>query len=139
MGLACWAEDIEKKFMYIKAREVNLRAGPDKRYPIKWVIKSKGEPVMVVSEFDHWVKIADIDGDEGWVHNSMLNNALHGILLGKSIELLRVGPSDTAKPIARLEPGIRFVVKKCVSTQWCSISIEGLSGWIHKKHIWGMK
>jgi len=132
-----WADD-EKKFLYTKSSEVNVRAGPEKRYPIKFVIKNKGEPVLVVSEFEHWLKIRDIDGDEGWVHESMVNHAVHGVLLSKRIEVLYAAPSETSKPIARLENGIRFKVKKCVSINWCLISIDGLSGWIQEKHIWGI-
>lgn len=128
------------KFYYIRSSEVNLRAGPDKRYPIRWVMKSKGEPVVALMEFDNWVKIKDIDGDGGWLHSSMLSSAKHGILAGgKNLELLRSGPSDISRPIARLEPGIRFSVKKCLVNDWCSVSLEGLKGWIHKKSIWGVE
>jgi len=137
-SLNSYSQVHEEKFLYIKSSEVNLRAGPEKRYPIKWIIKSKGEPMIVVAEFDGWVKVEDIDGDGGWVHNSMLTRSRHGILSGKAIQLLRSGPSETSRPIARLEPGIRFAVKKCISEEWCSISIDGLSGWIYKKNIWGL-
>jgi len=128
------------KFYYIKSGEVNLRAGPEKRYPVKWVMKSRGEPVVVLMEFEGWVKIKDIEGDGGWVHGSMLGSSKHGILLGgKHLEMLRSGPSDVSKPIARLEPGIRFSVKKCLVNDWCSISLDGLKGWIYKKSIWGIE
>jgi SH3-like domain-containing protein len=138
-----YASDVEfqaGKFYYIRSGEVNFRAGPDKRYPIRWVMKSRGEPVVVLMEFDGWVKIKDIDGDGGWVHGSMLSAAKNGILLGgKRLEMLRSGPSDVSKPIARLEPGIRFSIKKCLVNNWCSVSLDGLKGWVHKKNIWGIE
>jgi SH3-like domain-containing protein len=127
------------KFYYIRSSEVNLRAGPDKRYPIRWVIKSRGEPVIAIVEFDNWVKIKDIDGDGGWLHSSMLSSAKHGILLGaKNFELLRSGPSDISRPIARLGSGIRLSVKKCLVNDWCAVSLDGLKGWVHKKSMWGV-
>lgn len=132
------AESNTKDFTYMKANEVNVRAGPNKRYPIKWIIKNKGEPGRVISQFENWTKIRDIDGDEGWVHNSMLNKKVHGILLSNKVELLHSGPSDASKPIARLKSGIRFGVQKCLKNSWCLISIDGLNGWIPQSEIWGL-
>lgn len=132
------SEENNLEFSYIKSNEVNVRAGPNTRYPIKWVLKCRGEPMKVISKFEHWSKVRDVDGEEGWVHNSMLNKSVHGVLVSKKIEFLYTGPYDNSKPIARLEPGIRFKVQKCTSSKWCLVSIEGLNGWIHQKNIWGI-
>ncbi len=132
------ASSESKEFSYIRSNEVNVRAGPNKRYPIKWVLKNKGEPMKVIAKFENWSKVRDVDGDEGWVHDSMLNSVKHGVLVSKKNELLYTGPYETSKPIARLKSGIRFKIQKCTDSQWCLISIEGLNGWIPQKNIWGI-
>lgn len=132
------AEKVNKEFVYMRASEVNVRAGPNKRYPIKWVLKNKGEPGKILSKFENWTKIRDIDGDEGWVHNSMLSKKVHGILLSEKMILLHSGPSKSSKPIARLKTGIRFGVQKCLKNKWCLVSIGGLNGWVSKSYIWGL-
>jgi len=132
------AEKVPQDFTYMRSSEVNVRAGPNKRYPIKWILKNKGEPGKILSRFENWTKIRDVDGDEGWVHNSMLSKKNHGILLSDKITLLHSGPSGESKPIARLKTGIRFGVQKCLKNRWCLISIDGLNGWVHRTKIWGL-
>ena len=61
------------RFVSIGADRANLRTGPGVRYPIVWVLQRRGLPVMVSAEFDHWRKIRDADGAEGWVHRSLLS------------------------------------------------------------------
>jgi SH3-like domain-containing protein len=137
-SFSVFAEVEKREFAYIKSNEVNVRAGPSKRYPIRWVLKHRGEPMKVISIFENWSKVRDVDGEEGWVHDSMLNNVPHGVLMSKKNELLYTGPYNTSKPIARLESGIRFKVQKCTPSHWCLISIEGLNGWVPQKNIWGI-
>ena len=38
------------RFVSLGANEVNLRTGPDRRYPITWVYKRRGMPVEIIQE-----------------------------------------------------------------------------------------
>jgi SH3-like domain-containing protein len=62
------------RFVSLGADRVNLRFGPGKEYPISWVLAREGLPVEIIGEFDTWRKVRLHDGDEGWVHSSLLSS-----------------------------------------------------------------
>ena len=62
------------RFVSLRAEEVNMRAGPGVRYPVDWVYKRKNMPVEVIAEFGTWRKVRDIQGTQGWIHQSMLSS-----------------------------------------------------------------
>ena len=61
------------RFISISKKNANLRVGPGKRYPVDWIYRRRGVPVLVTAEFEHWRKILDADGAEGWLHKSLLS------------------------------------------------------------------
>ena len=63
------------RFASLRAKEVNVRAGPGVRYPVDWVYKRKNMPVEVIAQFGTWRKIRDVQGAQGWIHQSMLSGA----------------------------------------------------------------
>jgi len=125
------------RFVTLQASEVNVRAGPGSRYPIEWVFQREDLPVEVTGEFDTWRKIRDVDGTEGWVHQSMLSGRRSVLVIG-SVRTMR-READTASPVvARLEPGVVARLEVC-RTEWCEIQVHGFDGWIHRSHIWGVQ
>ena len=62
------------RFVSLAADRVNVRFGPGKQYPVNWVFARKGLPVEIIAEFDTWRKIRDYDGEEGWIHSSLLSS-----------------------------------------------------------------
>lgn len=126
-------------FVYIKSGEVNLRAGPSKNYPIKWIIKSKYEPVLAIHAFEDWIKIKDIDGDEGWLNKaSVSTSTLGAIVKGKGLTTIYARPQKTSKRMCRLETKVRVKVKKCTKDDWCNISVRDVKGWIPSSSLWGL-
>lgn len=124
------------RFVSLKSNEVNLRAGPSKNYPIKWVIKNKGEPVEVVTEFEQWREIRDKDGDSGWVHETMLSGSRQVIVTGSEHRILYRGV-DGNKKLAKLEPGLRVKLLTCKEAR-CYISVGDHKGWIERGAVWGV-
>ena len=45
----------------LKTSKANLRTGPGKKYPIKWIYQKKGWPVKIIAELEHWRKIQTIN------------------------------------------------------------------------------
>jgi len=45
-------------------------------------------------------------------------------------------PSNSSKPIARLEKGRLLIIKKCEDS-WCNITTDSYIGWIKIKNVWG--
>ena len=61
------------RFVTLRSDKVFVRTGPGVRYPIKWVFQKENLPVEVIQEFDTWRQIRDRDGEEGWIHQSLLS------------------------------------------------------------------
>ena len=124
------------RFVTLATDEVNLRTGPGLRYPVKLVIKRSGLPVEIIREFDIWRQVRDVDGEEGWVHKSMLSGRRSVIVRGQMQTLLR-DPKAEALPVAKLEPGVIAGLETC-NAKWCSLSVGGYDGWIKKENLWGV-
>ena len=123
------------RFVTLATDEINLRTGPGLRYPIRLVITRAGLPVEVIREFDIWREIRDMDGDEGWVHKSMLSGRRAVIIKGSMRTLVK--KADDARPVARLEPGVVAELKTCRAA-WCDLTVGGYEGWLKRDSVWGV-
>lgn len=125
------------RYVTLRADEVNVRTGPGVRYPVDWVFVRENMPVEIVSEFENWRKIRDFEGTEGWVHQSMLSGRRSVLVIGRN-RTLRREATDSSPAVAHMEPGVIAWLDSCVS-EWCEIEVSGLSGWIHRSMIWGVR
>ncbi len=81
------------RFASLRADDVNVRAGPGVRYPVKWKFVQRNMPVQVIAEYDTWRKIRDWEGAEGWVHRAMLSSKRSLIMVGHG-QTLRKDATD---------------------------------------------
>lgn len=123
------------RFVSLRSNEVNLRTGPGLTYPILWIYKRKMLPVEVIEEYDTWRKIREIDGTEGWVHQTMLDGARSFVVVGEE-RSMKLAPQENAEPAARLEPGVIGSLIEC-QAEWCRGEVEGYRGWLRREWIWG--
>lgn len=143
-----YADKFIPHFSSIKSSEVNVRKGPNVRYNIEWVYKSKGEPVEVIAEFEHWNRIRDVAGDEGWIKSVMLSKkrtAIINVIPPKNnknqdsklfVSLYRK-PDNSSNIFAKIESSKRVTIESC-QEEWCKIKVSNLSGWIKKQYLWGV-
>lgn len=124
------------RFVSIKSAEANMRTGPGKRYPIKWLITRKNLPVEITSEFEQWRKIRDMAGDEGWIHQSMLSSSRFGIIQTGPVTLHRTD-SVSSRPVAKLDTGVIAKLKAC-EKDWCEVEVGEISGWTPRGELWGI-
>jgi SH3-like domain-containing protein len=124
------------RFVTLGTDEVNVRSGPGIRYPISFVLNKDALPVEVVKEFDVWRQIKTLEGDEGWVHKSLLSGKRSVIIKG-TIQTLFQEPNVNTKPVVKLEPGVIATLDKC-ENNWCNLSVASYSGWIKRDDIWGV-
>ena len=124
------------RFASLRADDVNVRAGPGVRYPVKWKFVQRNMPVQIIAEFDTWRKIRDWEGAEGWVHRAMLSTKRSLILVGAG-QTMRKEADDGAPAVARLAPGMVVVVSRC-GREWCEVGSRGYEGWIRRHDVWGM-
>ncbi len=123
------------RFVSLKSEEVNVRGGPGVGYPIRWIIKRKYAPVEIIAEFEHWRRIRDITGDEGWVHSSMLSGK-RMVTTTRSQEMLKK-PNENSEIVARLEKGVDAGLEKC-NEKYCRIEAGEYEGWVYRNFIWGV-
>ena len=127
--------DVEIKFMSLKKDEVNVREGPSKEYPIKFVYKKKFLPVQILDTWDNWKKIKDFQNNGGWVHVALLSGKKTAINKIKN-SILFSSNTIYSKPIARLDQGRLLFIKKC-KFKWCKVTSENYIGWVKKEFLWG--
>lgn len=131
------------RFVSLRADEVNVRTGPGSRYPVDWVFVRKALPVEIVAEFDTWRRIRDVEGTEGWVHQSMLSGGRSLLVTGDIPATLRTEPRDDAPAVARAEPGVLGRLVNCPgppdpAAGWCYCEVSGYGGWLRREDIWGL-
>lgn len=125
------------RFVSLASEKVFVRSGPALRYPIKWIYQKEGMPVEVVQEFDTWRKVRDIEGAEGWIHQSLLKGKRSVIVKGDEPVSLLSEPEIEGREMARLEPSVVAYVQEC-DPAWCRVSAEGFSGWVPRTNLWGL-
>ena len=134
------------RFVSTRSSPINVRVGPGTRYEIAWNFLVPGQPVEIIQEFDTWRKIRDVEGDEGWVHQSLLAGARVGFatpILANGEVAMHTNPSAEAAVRARLAGGVKVSISAC-NGNWCQISAGQpgergtYSGWVRQEEIWGV-
>ena len=121
----------------LKNNKVNVRLGPSKTYPVKFVYKKKYLPVLVLDEHYNWRKIKDYENDNGWVHISQLSKLRTTITI-KDDAVIFNKPSIYSKPKVKLEIYQTLILNKC-NQNWCNVKNSKTSGWIKKNILWEVK
>lgn len=124
------------RYVSLKASESNVRRGPSLSHRIDWVFKRRSMPLQVVAEYGHWRKVADRDGQGGWVHYTMLSGA-RTVIIDQNMLPLRSRPDDGSPENAVLEAGVIARLGECNPT-WCRLTAAGYRGWARKNVLWGV-
>jgi SH3-like domain-containing protein len=126
------------RFVSFRTDPVNLRTGPGVRYPVEWIYMRRRLPVEIIAEFETWRQIRDVDGAEGWVHQSMLSGRRTGMIKEKP-QALRKTNADQSETLAMLEPGVVIDVQRCPGeSPFCRVEINGMQGWLKRDQFWGV-
>jgi len=123
------------RFVSLVATKVNMRTGPGVRYPVAWEYNRVGLPMLVTSEFEHWRKVRDVDGTEGWIHKSLLSGRRMGLVIGH-IREFRAEPNPQSAITYRAENGVIGQLSACAG-DWCLMVVEGKSGWVPRTALFG--
>ena len=137
------------RFVTTRSTPINVRVGPGTKYDVSWVYKVAGTPVEIIQEFDVWRKIRDVDGSEGWVHQTMLSGNRAGYVLPEAnVErvALRMAQSDEAGVAAWVGPGFPVKIQSCEGG-WCAVQAidhpDGrlgatFTGYLPEGDLWGV-
>ena len=139
-----FSQNLETKFLdkftpkiaSIKTSRANLRYGPGKHYPIKWVYIKKNLPLIIIDQLEHWRKVQTVNNVKGWFHNSQLSTQKTSLIAYS--EYLRKKPNMRSRKIALLKKGLIVDIIKC-KVYWCKIEAkeQRFSGWYVKIYLWG--
>ncbi|WP_417316609.1 SH3 domain-containing protein [Emcibacter sp.] len=123
------------RFVSLAKDTVNVRTGPDRQYPIKWVFKKKGLPVKVIAEYGEWRKFVDSEGATGWVWGALVSSRRTALVLDQNLALYEKANRDSDVSVVA-EGGVIGELLEC-RKDWCRLDIQGFRGWAHRKSIWG--
>lgn len=128
------------RFVSLSSSEVNVRVGPSFTHKVKYTFKKSGLPVEIVREFGNWRRIRDAEGEEGWVHGSLLSGRRTALVApwakGENVPLRAEAEANSATT-AYLEPLVLAAVDRCDGA-WCEVSGRGFSGVVQQRMLWGV-
>jgi SH3-like domain-containing protein len=151
------------RFVSIKSNEATLRSGASKNAAVLSIFIKKNEPIEIIAESENWRKIRDFEGEEGWIHSSLLSGKRYVVVSvdknitstaetkstknnstqtqdnknAKDFIELKSDKADTSNTKAKLYNGLRCKLLK-IDDQYCKIECNQISGWIKKQFLWGV-
>jgi SH3-like domain-containing protein len=134
LAFAVSAGALEPEFRSIKTKTANVRVDSHKKAKAAWKMW-KYFVVEILKYRGDWRLVKDFEGDQGWVHKSVLSPTPCVQVKGKMANL-RKGPGG--KVLWELEHGyaLRVFSRK---GDWLEVSdLEDANGWVHASTVWGM-
>ena len=113
-----------------------MRAGPGANYPAVWKYVRSGLPLKVIARHQHWRKVVEPDGTEGWMNGILLSDDRTAIVTGE-VAPMRDAPDGAARILWRAEPGVVGRIAHCAGG-WCEFDVLGRAGYIQVAHLWGV-
>ena len=112
----------------------NVRSRPGKNSDILWEVE-KYHPLNVFKTSGQWYHFRDFEGDEGWIHKSLVRK-IPSIITKKEKCNIRSGPGTGFSIVFTVEKGVPFKVIKRKGS-WIYIQhADGDKGWIYKSIVW---
>ena len=120
----------------IKTEKLNLRAGPGRDFPVRWVYHRVGLPLKVIRVHEGWRLVRDPAGDEGWVTANLLSAERGAIVIGTDLAAMREAPRDGARLKWNAEPGVVGRIDNCAGG-WCRFDVGRRTGFVRADRLWG--
>jgi len=145
LAVPAMAALVERKTPYfgsLQAKEVRMRTGPGRNYPISWRYVRPGLPVKVIENFKEkgagaaWRKVEDPDGTQGWMQANLVSDSRTAMVMGDIAEL-RDSPRYAGKINWRAAKGVVGRISRC-GNGWCYLDVMGRGGFVEISHIWGV-
>lgn len=123
------------RYVSLAKKTVNVRTGPDGKYPITWIFKKRHLPIKIIAEYENWRKIVDSEGATGWIWGPLLSSKRTALIIAEQQSLLK-GP-DPDQPVAVIaEAGVIGKIRRCTGG-WCELDLNGFRGWLKQGSFWG--
>jgi len=118
----------------VSAPLANIRSGPGTTHDILWKVE-QFHPIQVLKTSGNWYYFRDFEGDEGWIHSSLVQKIPSLITIRDQCNI-RSGPGTSFAVLFTVGKGIPFKVLERKGN-WSHIQhADGDKGWIHQSLIW---
>jgi SH3-like domain-containing protein len=118
----------------IIAPVASIRSEPDSKSDILWKAE-KYYPIFVTRKSDSWYYFRDFEGDNGWVHKTLVGD-VPAVITKKDLCNIRSGPSTKDNILFSVEKGIPFKVLEH-KDHWLHVEhTDGDRGWIFDALVW---
>ncbi|MCP4745848.1 MAG: SH3 domain-containing protein [Desulfobacteraceae bacterium] len=131
--LLCGAAGANER-MAVKYDVVNVRSAADASASVLWKVE-KYHPIIVVEKTKEWARFKDFEGDQGWVHKSVLDKT-ETIIVKANRCNVRSGPGTEHDIIFSVTKGIPFKVLEKKGRWVHVVHADGDKGWIFNTLIW---
>lgn len=133
--LLLMAVSARAEFACVATLKANVREEP--RGEVSWVA-DRYTPFRVLDRDGGWARISDVDGDEGWVHESVLGSG-RCVIVSVARAKLRSGPAVRDEVIWKVERYYPFKVLQTMGP-WVEVSDGGgVEGWVARDSVWGAR
>jgi SH3-like domain-containing protein len=119
----------------VSVSKANMRSGPGTKHEILWSV-GKYYPVDTLKKSGSWYKIRDFEGDEAWIHESLLKK-IPAIIVKAPLVNVREKPSTDSRILFQAEKGVSFKRLGKMGDWFKVRHADGDIGWIHKSLVWG--
>ncbi|KAF0127798.1 MAG: hypothetical protein FD189_1260 [Elusimicrobia bacterium] len=132
--LTAFASPGAAEVLSVTSKLANVRGGPGGNNESLWQVL-RFTPFEVLGRSGSWVRVRDYEGDEGWVHGSILSKVVT-VAVRTPKANLRETPGGEISWI--LEQGYPM---KLISTEgsWLQVTDGEATGWLHKSVVWGLE
>ena len=121
-------------YVAVKVPIANIRSGPDETKDVLWQVGTH-HPLYVIEKKGEWYHFKDFVGDEGWVHNSLVQK-MKTVITKKDDCNVRSGPGTDTDIVFTTEKGVPFKVLK-TNKKWINVEhADGDQGWVHNSLVW---
>ena len=128
------------EYLSLRHDKVRMRTAPGTSRPVLWLYQRRGLPLLVTRRVEHWRRVQDWEGEQGWVHISQLSRQRTAVVAMEEIALYSE-PEASSPRRAILAYGMVGVLAQCLP-EWCQMRVENkaqkIEGWVHRGGIWGI-
>ncbi len=118
----------------VKNSVANVRAKPDTDSDVLWQVE-KYHPLEVIEKKEAWYHFRDFEGDEGWIHQSLVDRT-DTVIVRVRMANIRSGPGTEHGLAFDAEKGTPFKVLQ-KKGRWLQIEhADGDRGWIFNSLVW---
>ena len=102
----CFTGAASAERLAVAVSVANIRSGPGENHEILWEVE-KYYPIDVFKKSGQWYHFRDFEGDEGWIHKSLLGK-IPSVITKKDDCNIRSGPGPSFAIVFTVEKGIPF-------------------------------